>query len=464
MELSSQGTILTWFGLAMGTVSIVFSTPLLLLVVFAAFAILAIRAARFRQDIKALRDHFSIEIDPANVSTLANRELQMEVVLTNSSTIPSIVGDVNLRIPSQIKSEPVKFREQLLPSQSSMRIQRSMTPTLAGLFRISRATVTLEDKSRLLKHVLRLRCSMMIGAKPQLSMAEPKIDISDPTRYGFGTDLAGIREAVSEDDFRVIDWKSTARTGKFMAKQFYPDTEPPAIIAVERSVLTGAGDSQSNMLLTITKLVVALRPSSRVGLIVYDENRVRTYIPPSADLRSNEQIIDALVTASGLEEAATQGGNVTRLYGQLVSMIRNLEASQRSASKPRRSIDVFAKNVLPYYESAASRYALNLHRQGAFHALQMLLTASQPALVIIIAAFKNDLSGLCEVATLLNATEHRTIIAIIGSSRDVLPPEVLTLRQSGVLVVHGSGAELPDAIRRDSLTTPRIRNVSRTPL
>jgi hypothetical protein len=197
-------------------------------------------------------------------------------------------------------------------------------------------------------------------------------------------------------------------------------------------------------------------------LIVYDDKEVAAYIPPSADIRANEQIIEALITASGLEDSPVGGGNATRMYGQLVSMIHNLEASRRSTvRRPRRYIDVFAKNVLPYYESAASRYALNIKAQGIFRALRMLITSSQPALVIIIAAFRNDLSGLCEVANMLNAAEHRTVVAVIGTSRDVLPPEVLGLRQAGILVVHGNGAELPDVVRQDSLATPRIKTLKK---
>jgi len=102
---------------------------------------------------------------------------------------------------------------------------------------------------------------------------------------GRGIEFAGLREYTSDDDASMIDWNSTARTGKTYVKIFEHERNLDVIILL---------DTSSTMLFGTQKLLKteyaailagalaysAVEVGDRAGLLMFNDN-VKTFIPPN---------------------------------------------------------------------------------------------------------------------------------------------------------------------------------------
>ena len=331
-----------------------------------------------------------------------------------------------------------------------------MRPLSPGQFGVTRWVLALEDRRRLFTHNLSLRCTATVEVAPVIGRVEAKLQLgslANLTRFGTGADLARIREVVSQDDFHSIDWKGTARTGKFMKKEYYSETEPAVLVVIDTSVLT----RWSQVIVQLGKLFVTFLSSTPVGLVMFDDRKVIKQLTPSTGTHSRVLILRSLLTGSSLVHSDDTTLNERRLHEELVELTRLLESTARNP--PSRRVDVLAQSLLPYYQNNLATYSSDLKQQGAFQALEAV-SSSSPMLIILVANYNRDARGLCEGAILANASGHRIILAVIGSARDAVPPEILALKESGVAVLQSGGADLANQIRQAIVNIPtmRIRN------
>lgn len=425
--------------------------PFALAAAITSFAYLGVQAVRFRRFVTTLADRLIIELLPAHVATFVAVNFKLVLVITNSHNVPAnIIGSR----PKTLQLAIVKpdNKTHLLPGDSDLHIEMSLRALSPGQIRLTKWILQLEDKTSLFVHNLAVPCAADVEVAPVLGKIESRVQLgslASVTRLGTGTDLDRIREVISLDDFHSIDWKSTARTGKFMKKEYSPETEPSVVIVVDTSVLTRS----AQVLVQLGKLVAAFISSTPVGLILYNRREVVEQLPATAGTQSRVLVLRALLAGSSTHsDKPTPNG--TRLHQELVELIRVLEAT---AVKPSaRRVDVYARSLLPYYETSLTRYPSDLEHQGAFQALNTLSNVS-PKLLIVVSSYDGDSRGLGEGAIMANASGHRVILTVIGSSRDSMLPDIVALRESGIQTLYSSGGGLADAIRQAIVNIPMMR-------
>jgi uncharacterized protein (DUF58 family) len=103
--------------------------------------------------------------------------------------------------------------------------------------------------------------------------------------YGYGLDLADLREYHPGDDIRYIDWNVTARLDTPYIRQYHEDREITAWFLLDLSPSVDFGtvnslkrDSLIDFVTVLARLLT--RHGNRVGAILYD-NRVERVIPAS---------------------------------------------------------------------------------------------------------------------------------------------------------------------------------------
>jgi uncharacterized protein (DUF58 family) len=103
-------------------------------------------------------------------------------------------------------------------------------------------------------------------------------------RQGMGTEFAELRDYVSGDDPRLIDWKATARRGQPLVRVLEPEQEQTLLILLDRGRLMTAKvegllrfDWGLNSALALAK--AALYRGDRVGIGVFDR-QMTVWIPP----------------------------------------------------------------------------------------------------------------------------------------------------------------------------------------
>ncbi len=97
--------------------------------------------------------------------------------------------------------------------------------------------------------------------------------------YGYGIDLADLREYQPGDDIRYIDWNVTARMDTPYVRQYVEDRELTAwfLLDLSPSMDFGAVDKQKRTILidfvaTVARLLT--RHGNRVGAILYGDRAV----------------------------------------------------------------------------------------------------------------------------------------------------------------------------------------------
>jgi uncharacterized protein (DUF58 family) len=118
---------------------------------------------------------------------------------------------------------------------------------------------------------------------------------------GMGTDFTGFREYVPGDPFRLIDWKSSAKRGDMVIKQFEMEKNIQIVCMVDTSGSMGNGYPEN------TKLEYAIRASvllthmglerkDLVGTCVFSDV-VHSYVPPSTKPNHMYDVLEALAMA-----------------------------------------------------------------------------------------------------------------------------------------------------------------------
>lgn len=159
---------------------------------------------------------------------------------------------------------------------------------------------TYEDVRRMKSFATRRREGMVYG--------------SHLTRQkGMGSEFYGLRQYISGDEFRRIDWKSSARSGKLMIREFESEKNIRVMIFLDASSSMISGSKFDNKLeysiraaLLLTHL--ALDRRDQVGLIVFSD-KLHYYIEPKAGQGQFFRILEVL--------ARVEGSGRKNLYGAI---------------------------------------------------------------------------------------------------------------------------------------------------
>lgn len=116
---------------------------------------------------------------------------------------------------------------------------------------------------------------------------------------GRGMDFSEVRNYVSGDDIRNIDWKVTARTGKAHTKIFSEEKEIPQLILVDQSSNLKFGsqvDLKVNIALDVAtiNLFRALQMGDRVGILAFNNER-SIYLKPTRNKRVIQGYIENML-------------------------------------------------------------------------------------------------------------------------------------------------------------------------
>jgi uncharacterized protein (DUF58 family) len=123
--------------------------------------------------------------------------------------------------------------------------------------------------------------------------------------YGFGVDLADLREYQPGDDIRYIDWNVTARLGVPHVRQYLEDREITAWFLVDLSPSldfgsTGAGKRESAIELVTTLARLLTRHGNRVGAIVYGSG-IESVVPAGSGRLQVLRIVNELTKARAVQ-------------------------------------------------------------------------------------------------------------------------------------------------------------------
>ncbi|MEX2283819.1 MAG: DUF58 domain-containing protein [Gemmatimonadota bacterium] len=118
-------------------------------------------------------------------------------------------------------------------------------------------------------------------------------------RRGEGASFANLREYVSGDDPRHIDWKASARRSKLITREFAIEQGQTVMIAIDAGrLMTQLAEGVSRFELALAAATVladvATRSGDLVGLIVFNDE-IRAFVPAAKGAFAIRRIRDAMI-------------------------------------------------------------------------------------------------------------------------------------------------------------------------
>lgn len=171
-----------------------------------------------------------------------------------------------------------------------------------------------EKPVRVYPNILALREFDLLAQKGRLNL----IGIRRSRRKGLGTDFESLRD-YHDDDYRRIDWKTTARRGKLVVREYEVERNQGVILCVDvsRSMLAEV-EGVTKLDHTLDAMLMLMHAASvagdQVGLLVFGP-QVDRYIPPRKGAAQNGAILEA-VHALGAEPTYPA---YSRAFGYLTS-------------------------------------------------------------------------------------------------------------------------------------------------
>ena len=159
---------------------------------------------------------------------------------------------------------------------------------------LKQAKLSTAQPIRVYPNVLALREFDLLRQKGRLR----ELGIRRSRQRGFGTEFESLRDYAEGDDFRKIDWKASARRGKFIVRQFEQERNQSVLICIDvgRHMLAEVDgvrklDRVLDACLMLTHAAVS--GGDFVGLLVYGDT-VTKYIPPRKGRHQMGVVIEAI--------------------------------------------------------------------------------------------------------------------------------------------------------------------------
>ncbi len=231
---------------------------------------------------------------------------RISITLTNESGRP-LVGRLVDGRPEVFEGDEPQF-EVAIGSDRSQTFDYHVVPRLRGLEQFSdpqlrvvaplglaevQQTIPGEQEVRVYPNVLALREFDLLKQRGKLA----QMGIRKARIKGQGTEFESLRD-YRDDDFRRIDWKSTARKNRLVVRDFETERNQPVIVALDigRQMLTEV-DGVSKLDLALDACLMLLHAAATegdlVGLLVYSD-RVHRFVPPRKGRAQSGAILDAI--------------------------------------------------------------------------------------------------------------------------------------------------------------------------
>ncbi len=115
---------------------------------------------------------------------------------------------------------------------------------------------------------------------------------------GRGVEFAGLREYTTDDDASMIDWNSTARTGKTYVKIFEHERDLDVVILLDTSSTMIFGTqkylkSEYSAIIAGTLAYSAIEVGDRAGILLFNDG-VKKFIPPKKGTLQYYKILKAM--------------------------------------------------------------------------------------------------------------------------------------------------------------------------
>lgn len=175
------------------------------------------------------------------------------------------------------------------------RLEYSLTVARRGQYRLDGLYLTIISWTGFSRRIIRLPCEDMLRVFPSVTTSEESLVAYQRRMSSFSgilkTSVPGgerefhrLRDYVSGDEFRRIDWKGTARSRKLISREFERDNHQAFLLVIDCGRVMGLSVGDRSYLDEAIESAIfisgiAARQGDEVGLLVWSDEPI-VYLPP----------------------------------------------------------------------------------------------------------------------------------------------------------------------------------------
>lgn len=196
-------------------------------------------------------------------------------------------------LPAELKVSPTEHRLQL-DTRKRVELEYKLTPTRRGIFRFEKAYFQLVSRLGLWVRGVERSLPGELFVYPDMKQLEEYavlartnrlslIGVRKTRKAGQDNNFERLRDYTQDDNYKHIDWRSTARRNKLTVKQFQTDQSQRIVFLLDCGRLMAAEyrglslvDYALNSILMLS--YVALHQGDSVGLLCFSD-KVESYVP-----------------------------------------------------------------------------------------------------------------------------------------------------------------------------------------
>ncbi|MGI9471786.1 MAG: DUF58 domain-containing protein [Rubripirellula sp.] len=276
--------------------------------------------------------------------------LDSEITVENRTSL-MLNGSVRDDLPEHFESLPLEHKLRL-PPMGRMTAYRKLTPGRRGAFKLENVYIRFSSPLQLWVRQLCLPVENPLNVYPDMKQLSDYallartnrlslIGVRKTRRVGQDSEFERLRDYTRDDNYRHIDWRSTARRRKLTVRQFQNDQSQRVIFLLDcgRMMTNERGgysllDHALNS--TLMMAYVALSQGDAVGMLCFSDT-IHSYIPPRGGSSQMNRLIQA-----GFDQ-----------FPRLVESRYDQAFLYLSSHCKRRSLVVLATNVIDEVNAGA---------------------------------------------------------------------------------------------------------------
>ena len=250
---------------------------------------------------------FSVERNSTRVASLKMTH-KVTLGITNQSSRSAVMW-IQDDLPDEFRVKPRQFQVRL-DGRSRVSFDYEFKAQRRGSYTLRSVYVQVRSYFGLWKRHLVYPCNTVFHVYPDMKqLAEYAVlartnrlslmGVRRTRKIGQDNEFERLRDYTLDDNYKHIDWRTTARRNKLTVKDFQTSQSQRIIFLVDcgRMMTNEASglsllDHSLNAMLMLS--FVALRQSDAVGMVCFSD-RIHTYIPAARRNESDESVVACLV-------------------------------------------------------------------------------------------------------------------------------------------------------------------------
>lgn len=210
-------------------------------------------------------------------------------------------------LPEYFTAVPPQHDLDLAPGMETT-ARSQLTAHRRGAFELQRCDLSIDSPLRLWRRQVTLAVTDRVNIYPDMKQLSDYamlartnrlslIGVRRTRRVGQDSDFERLRDYTRDDNYRHIDWRSTARRNKLTVRQFQSDQSQRLVFMLDCGrMMTNQHDGYSlldhALNASLMMAYVALQRGDSVGMICFS-NQVHAYIPPRGGASQMNRLLQA---------------------------------------------------------------------------------------------------------------------------------------------------------------------------